>query len=460
MSSDTAIEVSGLGKCYLVYEKPAHRLLQMLWRGRRKYYREFWATKGVNFRIMRGETIGIIGRNGAGKSTLLQMICGTVDQTEGEISVNGKVAALLELGTGFNPEFTGRENVYLSGALYGLTSGQVDERFDAICTFADIGEFIDRPLKTYSSGMFVRLAFAVIVHVDADILVIDEALSVGDAYFQQKCMRYLESFQRRGGTLLFVSHDMGAVTALCESAILLRRSGSRYLCDKGTAKQMAALYLRDLQSQKAYESSYEHAASRDDGSDIALGETNSAGAVFTAPGSITSYYVSDRRENPDSFGAGGGRITDVGFSDDSGNPITEFASGSRVHLTVRATALRAIHHPAIGFMLKDLRGQYVVAESTDSYLREAAVFIDAGTELVATFSWVAPALVRGTYTLDVAFAEGPGERNVQQHWVHDVLQLTAINDKLVHGIGGAVALTVRMDFIEKNSCDSPLKIAG
>src|ERR1700754_1036371 len=191
MSSEVEIRVSRLGKCYHVYEKPAHRLLQMLWRGRKNYFREFWAVEDVSFEIRRGETVGIIGRIGAGKSTLLQMICGTLNPSSGTIEVNGKVAALLELGAGFNPEFTGRENVYLAASLYGLSSAEVDARFAAIAAFADIGEFIEQPVKTYSSGMFVRLAFAVIAHVDADILVVDEALSVGDAYFQQKCMRFL-----------------------------------------------------------------------------------------------------------------------------------------------------------------------------------------------------------------------------------------------------------------------------
>lgn len=250
MCSDIAIEVKGLGKCFNVYDKPAHRLMQMLWRGRRRYYREFWALRQVGFSIRRGETVGIIGRNGAGKSTLLQMICGTLTPTEGQITVNGRVAALLELGAGFNPEFSGRENIYLAASLYGVDKKTISMRMESIATFADIGEFIEQPVKNYSSGMYVRLAFALIAHVDAEILVIDEALSVGDAYFQQKCMRFLANFQRQGGTLLFVSHDMGALNALCESAVLLRRQGKHYLCDVGSARDISAVYLRDLYSDR------------------------------------------------------------------------------------------------------------------------------------------------------------------------------------------------------------------
>ena len=176
MSSDIAIKVENLSKCYQLYEKPRDRLLQMLFRGHRQYYREFWALRDVSFEVKKGETIGIIGRNGSGKSTLLQMICGTLNPTSGSIQTHGRIAALLELGSGFNPEFTGRENVYMNASVLGLSKEEVDARFDEIVAFADIGDFIEQPVKTYSSGMYVRLAFAVIAHVDADILVIDEAL--------------------------------------------------------------------------------------------------------------------------------------------------------------------------------------------------------------------------------------------------------------------------------------------
>ena len=187
MSSDIAIKISGVSKHYQIYNKPIDRLKQSLYRGRKQFFKDFKAIDNISFEILKGETVGILGKNGSGKSTLLQIICGTLTPTNGEITINGKVAALLELGAGFNPEFTGRENVFLNAALYGLTNKQISERFDQIANFADIGEFINQPVKTYSSGMYVRLAFAVIVHVDADILVVDEALAVGDIYF---CLLY------------------------------------------------------------------------------------------------------------------------------------------------------------------------------------------------------------------------------------------------------------------------------
>lgn len=430
MCSDIAIQVSGLGKCFNVYEKPIHRLMQMFWRGRRRYYREFWALREVDFTIRRGETVGVIGRNGAGKSTLLQMICGTLTPTEGEITVNGRVAALLELGAGFNPEFSGRENVYLAASLYGVDKETVSKRFDAIAAFADIGQFIEQPVKTYSSGMYVRLAFAVIAHVDADILIIDEALSVGDAYFQQKCMRFLAGFQRGGGTLLFVSHDMGAVNALCASAVLLRRQEGHYLCDVGSAREISAIYLRDLY------------ADRTEGPSAAQLPSKQQGLYETAAVEATHFHAGRFTTDAGGFGVGGAHIESAVFTDVEGNELTEFTSQDDVRLVVTARATQALRYPAIGFMLKDRKGQFVVAESSDSYLREEAIAVAADSAFTVSFQLRLPRLVRGEYSLDVALAEGPGDDHVQHHWLHDVIVLTALNPQLVHGISGAQPLAV------------------
>jgi ABC-type polysaccharide/polyol phosphate transport system ATPase subunit len=235
MSSDIAIRVNNLSKCYEIYDRPKDRLKQFVLprcqqlfrRFPKRYYREFWAVKDINFEINKGETVGIIGRNGAGKSTLLQLICGTISPTAGSIEANGRVAALLELGAGFNPEFTGRENVYLNGQLLGLTKSEMNERFDEIAAFADIGEFIEQPVKTYSSGMFVRLAFSVAVHIEPQILVIDEALAVGDIFFQTKCMNRMEKIREQGTTILFVSHALEQVKRFCGSAIWIENGSVR-----------------------------------------------------------------------------------------------------------------------------------------------------------------------------------------------------------------------------------------
>ncbi len=228
MSSDSlAISVRNLSKCFHLYDKPRDRLLQMGSFGRRQYYREFWALHDLSFDVQRGETVGIIGRNGSGKSTLLQMICGTLTPTTGEIWTSGRIAALLELGAGFNPEFTGRENVYLNASILGLTKRETDERFDDIAAFADIGSFIDQPVKVYSSGMYVRLAFAVAINVTPDVLIVDEALAVGDARFQYKCMRRIKDIQNAGAAVLFVSHDVGSVRMLCQRAVWLDKGNLR-----------------------------------------------------------------------------------------------------------------------------------------------------------------------------------------------------------------------------------------
>jgi lipopolysaccharide transport system ATP-binding protein len=225
MSSEFSIRVEGLSKRFPVYSKPHHRLLQMFSPrpAKSRWFREFHALTGIDFEIHRGETVAIVGRNGSGKSTLLQLICGTLAPSDGSVEVNGRIAALLELGAGFNPEFTGRENVYLNGTVLGLTRSEIDACFDEIASFADIGEFIEQPVKSYSSGMYVRLAFAVAIHVMPDILVVDEALSVGDEAFQRKCFARINKIRDAGATVLFVSHAAGAVTELCNRALLLDR---------------------------------------------------------------------------------------------------------------------------------------------------------------------------------------------------------------------------------------------
>lgn len=264
MSSDIAIKVENLSKCYQIYDTPRDRLKQFVYPkikqalapiarflGKnsplsarllpRNHYKEFWALKDVSFEVKKGETVGIIGRNGSGKSTLLQMICGTLTPTSGTVQTKGRIAALLELGSGFNPEFTGRENVYMNASILGLTEEEIDARFDDIAAFADIGEFIEQPVKTYSSGMLVRLAFAVAINVQPEILVVDEALSVGDELFQRKCFSRIETIRANGATILFVSHSGGQIVELCDSAVLMD-SGEKLAV--GIPKQIVARYQK------------------------------------------------------------------------------------------------------------------------------------------------------------------------------------------------------------------------
>ncbi|MGH8762600.1 MAG: ABC transporter ATP-binding protein [Nitrosospira sp.] len=260
-NEDVAICAQNLSKCYQIYDKPHDRLKQSLYpriqrfigSSPKQYFREFWALKDVSFEVKKGETVGIIGRNGSGKSTLLQIICGTLASTGGHVETKGRIAALLELGSGFNPEFSGRENVYMNAAVLGLNSTEVDEKFDDIAAFADIGQFIEQPVKTYSSGMFVRLAFAVNIVSDPKIMIVDEALAVGDMNFQAKCMTALTRIQERGATVLFVSHEMGALKSLCSRGIYLERGMVQAI---GPAGAIAEQYIRKMREEMNAEHSF------------------------------------------------------------------------------------------------------------------------------------------------------------------------------------------------------------
>lgn len=245
MSSDSVISIKDVSKIYQIYERPQDRLKQMLWPGTRKFHDEFWALKGINFEVKKGETVGIVGRNGSGKSTLLQVICGTVTPTTGIVERNGRISALLELGSGFNPEFTGRENVFLNGTINGLSRMEMEARFDKIVAFADIGQFIDSPVKHYSSGMFARLAFSVAIHVDPEILIVDEILAVGDSAFQRKCLNKFYEIREAGCSILFVSHDQYQVKSICQRALYLEKGLQKMF---GPAGHVIDEYMIDMES--------------------------------------------------------------------------------------------------------------------------------------------------------------------------------------------------------------------
>lgn len=245
-SNEVVIDVNNISKCFEIYNKPSDRLKQFVSSGMgldRKYYKEYWALNNISFQVQRGETVGILGGNGAGKSTLLQIICNTLTPTSGNISVQGRIAALLELGSGFNPEFTGIENIYMSCALLGLSKSEIDDKLDKILSFADIGDFVNQPVKTYSSGMFVRLAFAVNVQSSPEIMIVDEALAVGDMNFQAKCMTALKRIKDDGASILFVSHDTSSVKSLCERAVLLEKGE---LLETGTAGNVTEYYIKRM----------------------------------------------------------------------------------------------------------------------------------------------------------------------------------------------------------------------
>ncbi|WP_412022351.1 ABC transporter ATP-binding protein [Burkholderia cepacia] len=428
-TGDVVIAAKGLGKYYEIYGNPKDRLKQFLLptvdraRGKepRKYYKQFWALSDVSFEVRRGETVGIIGRNGSGKSTLLQLVCGTLSPSSGTMETQGRIAALLELGSGFNPEFTGRENVMLSGALFGLTRDEIEARYDDIVAFSGIADFIDQPVKTYSSGMVVRLAFSVIAHVDADILVVDEALSVGDAYFTQKCMRFLRSFMQRG-TLLFCSHDMGAIVNLCNRVVWLDKGEIRAA---GNPKAVSEKYLESLfdpvvaedpQPVEELTDVEEPAPQTEEYIDMRMPMINAS----PLRNDIEVFQFDEARA---SFGAGGAQITGVRLLDSSGSPVAWAVGGEEMVLEISARATADLVRPIIGFVFKDKLGQIIFADNTYIPYKNKSVEASRGNKLVAKFRFKFPVLPSGEYSISPAIAEGTQSDHVQHHWVHDAMIL-------------------------------------
>ncbi len=434
-----AISCTGVSKCYQVYVRPEDRLKQSLLprvqrvagQPVRRYYNEFWALRDVGFQVARGETVGIIGRNGSGKSTLLQIVCGTLSPTAGSVEVNGRVAALLELGSGFNPEFTGRENVFLNGSVLGLSREQIAARFDDIARFADIGDFIDQPVKTYSSGMAVRLAFAVIAHVDADILVIDEALSVGDAVFSQKCMRFLRRF-KESGTVLFVSHDAASIASLCSHAVWLDQGQIQMA---GNAKDVADAYARFCAK----------AILGDSHQVVALNESEKKRDDPDPPAeSETRISFFQNIINSDGWATGQAQINAVDFLRSDGDESAVFAGGERVTLIVRARIAESIQRPIIGFLVKDRLGQSLFGENTFNPLRQTEGAMGGG-EVEARFRFVLPMLPNGDYSMTVALADGDLEDHIQHHWIHDAIIIKVVCPKPRYGLVGIPFESITFD---------------
>lgn len=435
MSSEIAIKVESLSKSYAVYSRPKDRLLQMLFRSKKQFYTEFKAVQTLSFEIKKGETVGIIGRNGSGKSTLLQMICGTLNPTAGTVTTNGRIAALLELGSGFNPEFTGRENVYLNAAVFGLTPEETNRRFGDIVAFADIGDFIEQPVKTYSSGMLVRLAFGVIANIDADILIIDEALSVGDAFFTQKCMRYLRNFMRTG-TVLFVSHDMSAVVNLCNRALLLENG---CLSSSGTPEQVAKQYLAKLYAKdqaidvaKEPDSLPSSSARPDEEEYRDFRDTLLNSSTLRNEIEVFRFTYGEEAD----FGAGGATILSVKILDQQRNPLSWVLGGKDVILEIRCKATKEISGCIVGFHFKDRLGQVIFSDNTYLQYQLDPPIIHNAAFFKTEFKFRMPILPAGDYSISPAVAEGTQTAHVQHHWIHDALIIRVHSSSVCLGLIG------------------------
>ena len=426
---DTVV-VEHVSKNYRIYAKPADRFKELVIR-RRGLHRDFWALRNVSFKVEQGSTFGIIGENGSGKSTLLQIIAGTLKSTEGTVALSGRVAALLELGAGFNPEFTGRENVFLNGAILGLSEEEVKRKLPEIERFAEIGGFIDQPVKTYSSGMYVRLAFAVSINVDPEILLVDESLSVGDVYFQQRCMRKIRQMKEAGKTILFVSHDPAAVKNLCDGALWLEHG---MIMEMGDPDLVVARYLAAMTMRK---DPYAAEALNGEADPLAT----------TAPAPANSELVVRAIPNIDHrWGDGRAEILGIQLLNQSGMPVESLYHGEFVTVRVSVKFKQALKSPIVGYILRNRLGEDISGANTSS---EGITLPPAtpGQVYTVDFHVQLPLLQPGNYYFSVAVADGTHEDYAIADWIENAILLTLKKRSLVYGY-------MRFD------CQIELKYAG
>lgn len=432
-----ALTVAGITKQYKLYDRPGQRLLSYLVPGYSGRCQTFRALDDISFELRRGETLGIIGRNGSGKSTLLQIISGTLSPTAGTVRRRGRVAALLELGAGFNPDFTGRENAVLNASIYGLSEEEIEDRLPAIIEFAGIGDFIDQPVKHYSSGMFVRLAFSVIVHVDADVLIIDEALAVGDVLFSQKCMRFLNEFKEKG-SILFVSHDAGAISQLCDRVLWLDCGRQMGL---GDPREMLDRYLEHIygEQQKVEPAKLTQDAVPDSsawpGMDFEPW-VDAREPLLRSPQLFNSIEVLRFNESAKGFGDGAATILDVYFRDEQGRKLSGIVGGSKVALCFRFQAHRDLERLIVGFLIKDRLGQVIFGDNNCIVHHDQPINIPAGRIHEVSFGLTMPYLAISEYIVSVSVASGTQADHVQHCWLHDALVFRAEKGHVVHGIMG------------------------
>lgn len=411
---DTAIEVSDVTKVYRLYERQRDRLWETLGLDRKKTYKEKYALNHVSFRVKRGETVGIIGTNGSGKSTMLKLITGVLTPTAGSIRVDGRISALLELGAGFNMEYTGIENVYLNGAMIGFTKEEIDARLDDIISFADIGDYINQPVKSYSSGMFVRLAFAVAINIDPEILIVDEALSVGDVFFQSKCYRKFEEFRRAGKTILFVSHDLSAISRYCDRAILLNQGDLIY---DGTPKEAIDLYKKVLVGQ--YE---EKPAAQPEAAD---GEKREIQGI----GSDSGLWKSRYPVNPSliEYGEKNGEIVDYALLDENGLMTSNFLKGTVFTVRMKIRAHADILEPIFAFTIKNMKGIEICGTNTTMEHVPVPTMHD-GDEHVVEFTQKMD-LQGGEYLLSLGCTGYQDGMFRVFHRLYDVISLTVVSNR-------------------------------
>ena len=409
--SDGVIQVINVSKMYKLYDRHMDRLKEALGLSRKKCYTEHYALNHINFEVNKGETVGIIGTNGSGKSTILKIITGVLNPTEGEIKVNGRISALLELGAGFNMEYTGIENIYLNGTMIGFSKEEIDAKLDDILAFADIGEFVNQPVKTYSSGMFVRLAFAVAINIEPEILIVDEALSVGDVFFQAKCYHKFEEFKEAGKTILFVSHDLSSVSKYCDRVVLLNK-GEKLA--EGTPKEMIDLYKKLLVNHM-------------DEADTSETEVVEHEAT-PQPIADTRLWKEALSVNPDTveYGNGNASIVDFAILDANGNISGNIEKDTDFAVKMKVRFATDIQDPIFAFTIKDLRGTEITG--TNSMFENKYVQPQhEGDERIITFKQKM-SLQGGRYLLSLGCTGYKDGEFQVYHRLYDVCEITVISE--------------------------------
>ena len=431
MAEDIAISVNDVSKMYKLYDNPMDRLKESLGLSRKKKYKEHYALNHVSFQVHKGETVGIIGTNGSGKSTILKIITGVLSPTGGEVSVNGRISALLELGAGFNGEYSGLENVYLNGSMIGFSREEIDAKLQSILDFADIGEFIHQPVKTYSSGMFVRLAFAVAINIDPEILIVDEALSVGDVFFQAKCYRKFEEFKEMGKTILFVSHDLSSIGKYCDRVVLLNK-GEKLA--EGGAKEMVNLYRRVLVNQYDDADLEEGAENAEAGQDGQLTDGTAGENVSKKEPAGGGRAMKDSLNlNPKvlEYGSKLGEIVDFAIRDDTGMITNVIEKGKEFSVQMKVRFQADVNDPIFAFTLKDLKGTEITGTNT-MYEHTPVKPQKAGDVREITFKQIMP-LEAGEYMLCLGCTGYKDGDFTVFHRLYDVCNLTVITDKKAVG---------------------------
>ncbi|MCD8013779.1 MAG: ABC transporter ATP-binding protein [Lachnospiraceae bacterium] len=427
MEKQAAIRVDHLTKMYKLYDRISDRLRDSLGLTRKKCYREHYALTDISFSVDRGETIGIIGTNGAGKSTILKIITGVLSPTSGSVTVDGRISALLELGAGFNMEYTGIENIYLNGTMLGYTDAEMDARLQGILDFADIGDYVYQPVKTYSSGMFVRLAFAVAINIDPEILIVDEALSVGDAFFQAKCYRKFEDFKKEGKTILFVSHDLSSISKYCDRVILLDHGK---LAGNGSPKDMVDLYKRLLVHQGPDPSAELLRKTGDGSMNLAAGlAEDGCGNDGSSDSENGSGWIGAMQMNPGALEYGDRRAEMLAFSvlDQRGLPTTTIEKGSLFTIKVKVRFHEDIDEPIFAFTIKDMRGTEITGTNTMFEKTEILPRKKGETDIV---SYTQRAdLQGGEYLISFGLTGYQGGEFVVYHRLYDACSLTIVSVK-------------------------------